>query len=180
MVRSTKFAASCLCRLCPHLAQFVSDQTTDDITPLGLRPPEIVLGGEWDQSVDIWTFGCLVSYCCRQYGMKLSEIVIHQVFTLLTHRPLFKPMKSPEDDASEEDVLLFQMIIFCGEFFKPDLLRRCSRSLDYFNPDCASPLNFSPMCTRRFFNDSDQVHRRNLNVSLAKSSRNVFFLQDVY
>jgi len=42
-------------------AQFVSDQTTDDITPLGLRPPEVVLGGEWNESVDIWTFGCLVS-----------------------------------------------------------------------------------------------------------------------
>jgi serine/threonine-protein kinase SRPK3 len=45
----------------PQLAQFVSDQTTDNITPLGLRPPEIVLGGEWDESVDIWTFGCMVS-----------------------------------------------------------------------------------------------------------------------
>lgn len=42
-------------------AQFVSDQTTDDITPLGLRPPEVVLGGEWNESVDIWTFGCMVS-----------------------------------------------------------------------------------------------------------------------
>jgi serine/threonine-protein kinase SRPK3 len=41
-------------------AQFVNSQTTDDITPLGLRPPEIVLGGEWDESVDIWTFGCIV------------------------------------------------------------------------------------------------------------------------
>ncbi|KAF8955619.1 kinase-like domain-containing protein [Flammula alnicola] len=44
-------------------AQFVSDQTTDDITPLGLRPPEVVLGGEWDESVDIWTLGCLVRCC---------------------------------------------------------------------------------------------------------------------
>jgi serine/threonine-protein kinase SRPK3 len=41
-------------------AQFFNRQTTDDITPLGLRPPEIVLGGEWDESVDIWTFGCIV------------------------------------------------------------------------------------------------------------------------
>ena len=44
-----------------HSAQFVSDQTTDDITPLGLRAPEVVLGGEWNESVDIWTFGCMVS-----------------------------------------------------------------------------------------------------------------------
>ena len=44
-----------------YSAQFVSDQTTDDITPLGLRAPEVVLGGEWNESVDIWTFGCMVS-----------------------------------------------------------------------------------------------------------------------
>lgn len=49
-----------------HSAQFVSDQTTDDITPLGLRAPEVVLGGEWNESVDIWTFGCMVSR--SQYG----------------------------------------------------------------------------------------------------------------
>ena len=47
-------------------AQFISDQTTDDITPLGLRPPEVMLGGKWDESVDIWTFGCLVS--CSQHA----------------------------------------------------------------------------------------------------------------
>ncbi|OBZ75217.1 hypothetical protein A0H81_04520 [Grifola frondosa] len=42
--------------------QFVSDQTTDDITPLGLRPPEVILGGgKWDESLDIWTFGCIYS-----------------------------------------------------------------------------------------------------------------------
>jgi serine/threonine-protein kinase SRPK3 len=50
-----------ICDLLSHLAQFVSDQTTDDITPLGLRAPEVVLGGEWNESVDIWTFGCMVS-----------------------------------------------------------------------------------------------------------------------
>ena len=50
-----------ICDLYSLSAQFVSDQTTDDITPLGLRPPEVVLGGEWNESVDIWTFGCIVS-----------------------------------------------------------------------------------------------------------------------
>ncbi|KAF8803175.1 kinase-like protein [Phlegmacium glaucopus] len=98
-------------------AQFVSDQTTDDITPLGLRPPEVVLGGEWNESVDIWTFGCMV-------------------FSLLTNKPLFKPMASMEDNSSELDVLLYQMILFCGEFFKEDFLHRCPRSLDYFQLDC--------------------------------------------
>ncbi|KAG5643645.1 hypothetical protein DXG03_000571 [Asterophora parasitica] len=30
------------------------------ITPPGLRPPEVFLGGKWDEKVDIWSFGCLV------------------------------------------------------------------------------------------------------------------------
>ncbi|KIM38883.1 hypothetical protein M413DRAFT_238944 [Hebeloma cylindrosporum] len=100
-------------------AQFVSDKTTDDaiIIPLELQAPEIVLGGEWNESIDIWTFGCLI-------------------FTLLTNRTLFKPMKLPEQDASEVDVLLYQMISFTGEFFKADFLQRCERSVDYFRPDC--------------------------------------------
>jgi len=58
------------------------------------------------------------------------------VFTLLTNKPLFKPMTSMEDDASEIDVLLYQMILFCGEFFKEDFLQRCPGSLNYFQLDC--------------------------------------------
>ncbi|KAF8814548.1 kinase-like protein [Phlegmacium glaucopus] len=111
-------------------AQFVSDQTTDDITPLGLRPPEVVLSGEWNESVDIWTFGCMV-------------------FSLLTNKPLFKPMASMEDNASELDVLLYQMILFCGEFFEEDFLRRCSRSLDYFQLDCR-PKKFRSFARKPF------------------------------
>ncbi|PPQ72735.1 hypothetical protein CVT26_003021 [Gymnopilus dilepis] len=111
-------------------AQIVSDQTTDDITPLGLRAPEVVLGGEWNESVDIWTFGCMV-------------------FTLLTKVPLFEPMVAEEYNASEVDVLLYQMILFCGEFFQPDLLRRCSRSIDYFERDC-SPRKFTSFPRKTF------------------------------
>ena len=28
--------------------------------PLGMRPPEIILGKKWDEKIDVWTFGCLV------------------------------------------------------------------------------------------------------------------------
>ena len=61
-----------------------------------------------------------------------------KVFTLLTRRPLFQPMESAEHNASEVDVLLYQMIMFCGEFFKPDFLQRCSRSVNYFERNCTS------------------------------------------
>ncbi|KAG6829730.1 hypothetical protein H0H92_003689 [Tricholoma furcatifolium] len=39
--------------------QFISDKTAIHTTPLEVRPPESVLDAFWDQSVDIWTFGCL-------------------------------------------------------------------------------------------------------------------------
>ena len=60
------------------------------------------------------------------------------MFTLLTRGPLFQPMTSAEYDASEVDVLIYQMISFCGEFFKQDFLQRCPRSIEYFQLDCAS------------------------------------------
>jgi serine/threonine-protein kinase SRPK3 len=41
--------------------QIVDHQTADDITPLVLRPPEVILGGPRDESVDIWTLGPLAS-----------------------------------------------------------------------------------------------------------------------
>lgn len=43
-------------------AQFVDDQTTDDVVPFSLRPPEVILGGEWNESVDIWTLGSMVGH----------------------------------------------------------------------------------------------------------------------
>ncbi|PPQ71738.1 LOW QUALITY PROTEIN: hypothetical protein CVT25_004791, partial [Psilocybe cyanescens] len=125
-------------------AQFVSDQTTDDITPLGLRPPEVVLGGEWNESVDIWTFGCLLLLLMVNRDTYMSKI-----FTLLTNRPLFKPMVSEIDNASEIDVLILQMILFCGEFFHEDFLKRCPRSLEYFQPDCR-PRKFESFVRKPF------------------------------
>lgn len=41
-------------------AQIAYAATTDDVVPLTLRPPEIILGGPWYQTVDIWTLGALV------------------------------------------------------------------------------------------------------------------------
>jgi serine/threonine-protein kinase SRPK3 len=59
------------------------------------------------------------------------------VFTLLTRGRLFEPMESKENNASEVDVLLYQMVTICGENFKESFIRRCARTLDYFRLDCA-------------------------------------------
>ncbi|KAG7442169.1 uncharacterized protein BT62DRAFT_1010694 [Guyanagaster necrorhizus] len=48
------------------------------ITPLGLRPPEIMLGGSLDETVDIWTFGCIMTYFTEQnFTPALLEIYPH-------------------------------------------------------------------------------------------------------
>ncbi|KAG1745751.1 kinase-like domain-containing protein [Suillus lakei] len=65
----------------------LADWGGDDITSPGLRPPEIILGGGWDESVDIWTFGCIV-------------------FNALTNCLLFKPIGYEEKIVSEESMLL--------------------------------------------------------------------------
>jgi serine/threonine-protein kinase SRPK3 len=61
-----------------------------------------------------------------------------KVFNALTNCPLFKPIGYKERNVSEEVMILYQMIMFCGEFFNEDFLTRCSRSRDYFNRNCAS------------------------------------------
>ncbi|KAH0580374.1 hypothetical protein H2248_001875 [Termitomyces sp. 'cryptogamus'] len=95
-------------------AQIVDKQTTDDITPLYLRPPEVILGGQWDQSVDIWTYGCLVFYT-------------------LTSTRLFEIKGHGEINKSDEEALLYQIICLCGENFQIDFLKRCYRIFDFFS-----------------------------------------------
>ncbi|KAK0470806.1 kinase-like protein [Armillaria novae-zelandiae] len=41
-------------------AQFIYTCSHKEISPLSLRPPDIIIGGSWDEKVDIWTFGCLI------------------------------------------------------------------------------------------------------------------------
>ncbi|EJC99013.1 kinase-like protein [Fomitiporia mediterranea MF3/22] len=41
-------------------AQHVNDKKTNHIMPPDLRAPEVILGLQWDEKVDIWAFGCLV------------------------------------------------------------------------------------------------------------------------
>ncbi|PLB39606.1 serine/threonine-protein kinase, partial [Aspergillus candidus] len=61
-------------------AYFFTDPPTKLVTPLGLRPPELFLTGTVDDTVDVWSFGCLI-------------------FELITGQPLFCiPWSEFEDD----------------------------------------------------------------------------------
>ncbi|KAK4084991.1 hypothetical protein Purlil1_10026 [Purpureocillium lilacinum] len=61
-------------------AYFFTDPPTKPVTPRGLRAPELILTGTVNQTLDIWSFGCLV-------------------FELITGEPLFcVPWSESEDD----------------------------------------------------------------------------------
>ncbi|EJP66228.1 serine protein kinase [Beauveria bassiana ARSEF 2860] len=65
-------------------AFFLNELPSKAIIPLGLRSPELILTGDVDQYVDMWSFGCLV-------------------FELVTGRPLFCV---PGSDFEDDDHLL--------------------------------------------------------------------------
>ncbi|KAB8277168.1 kinase-like domain-containing protein [Aspergillus minisclerotigenes] len=65
-------------------AYFFTDPPTKPVTPLGLRAPELILTGAVDNTLDIWSFGCLV-------------------FELITGQPLFC---IPGSDFEDDDHLL--------------------------------------------------------------------------
>ena len=106
------------------------------------------------------------------------DLRICKMFTLLTNGLLFNPMASVEHNASETEVLLYQMISFCGEFFHGDFLRSCSRSTDYFKLDCASL--FSSLVFRLIDGAYDQADSRNSSVIVANLFSNVLSIVDVY
>ena len=81
-------------------------------TPLGLRAPEMILGRPYDQSIDTWSFGCLI-------------------FEFITGEPLFLAPGYGNDDKDNDNHLL-QLGDILGQI--PDhLYRYWSRSSRYFN-----------------------------------------------
>ncbi|KAL5356728.1 kinase-like domain-containing protein [Aspergillus floccosus] len=65
-------------------AYFFTDPPTKSVTPLGLRAPELILTGAVNNTLDVWSFGCLV-------------------FELITGQPLFCV---PGSDFEDDDHLL--------------------------------------------------------------------------
>lgn len=83
--------------------QWVGQQPTVDVmTPIALRPPEIVIGSDFGPRVDIWALGCLT-------------------FELLVGERLFNTVANGDKWTVEED-LLAQILAITGQRFSPAAL----------------------------------------------------------
>ncbi|KAE8141237.1 kinase-like domain-containing protein [Aspergillus pseudotamarii] len=92
-------------------AYFFTDPPAKPVTPLGLRAPELILTGTVDNTLDVWSFGCLV-------------------FELITGQPLFC---IPGSDFEDDDHLL-SLTARLGAL--PDeLFRHWNASSLYFTPE---------------------------------------------
>jgi len=98
-------------------AQSITNHTTDEISPLPLRPPEIIIGGPWNEKVDVWTFGCLI-------------------FELVTGRALFKYQPYEKYNLDEKNYILYQMICYTGEDFSAEQLTVSSLAGKFFDSTC--------------------------------------------
>lgn len=107
-------------------AQELDDQTTDYITPLTLRAPEVILGGPWDEKVDIWTFGCLVFTILTK--AHLFPDGIHPI-----HHSFLRSGVDPNNaDSIEADYLLWLMMVMTDQRFPPTVLSLDPNSPNYF------------------------------------------------
>ncbi|KAL1923560.1 uncharacterized protein VTP21DRAFT_8540 [Calcarisporiella thermophila] len=76
-------------------ACWVDHRFTDDIQTRQYRSPEVILGGHWDSSADIWSLACMV-------------------FELLTGDYLFNPQSSSRYSKDEDHIA--QIIELLGDF----------------------------------------------------------------
>ncbi|KDQ25192.1 hypothetical protein PLEOSDRAFT_1015341, partial [Pleurotus ostreatus PC15] len=88
-----------------------------NITPVLLRAPEVLLGGEWDTPADIWSFGCLA-------------------YELITNEVLFQYRTYDDFGLTETENLLYQMMFHACEEFEPTQLSICPLAGEYFNSNC--------------------------------------------
>ncbi|KAL2024360.1 hypothetical protein VTK56DRAFT_8842 [Thermocarpiscus australiensis] len=92
-------------------AYFFTDPPAKPLTPVGLRPPELVLTGTVNKTLDVWSFGCLV-------------------FELITGTPLF----CIPGTGFEDDELLLKFTAAIGPL--PDeLYKHWKTSSLYFTPE---------------------------------------------
>lgn len=84
------------------------------LVPLGLRAPELILAGEVNKTLDIWSFGCLV-------------------FELITGQPLFCVPWSDSEATQDDDHLL--SFTACLGDLPEELYHKWKTAHLYFTPE---------------------------------------------
>lgn len=92
-------------------ACWYDEHFTNDIQTRQYRSPEVILGGNWGCSADLWSLGCML-------------------FELITGDYLFDPMKG--HSYSKDDDHIAQIIELLGPF-PPQLLKESKYTREYFN-----------------------------------------------
>ncbi|KAF5615020.1 dis1-suppressing kinase dsk1 [Fusarium tjaetaba] len=130
-------------------AYFLNDPPKKPITPLGLRAPELVLMGEVDKSLDIWSFGCLVFelvtgqplFCVPAYNHRTEEDDNHILELQAKLGPLPDELYSRWETSSRyytKDRKLYNCQLGgVGEGEEPLMLEQTSmeEAFDLTNPD---------------------------------------------
>ena len=97
-----------------EIAFFFSDPPVKPLVPVGLRAPELILAGDVNKTLDIWSYGCLV-------------------FELVTGQPLFC-VPWDESKTVEDDDHLLQLNDLLGAL-PEELYRNWATASRYFTPE---------------------------------------------
>ncbi|GJE96970.1 kinase-like protein [Phanerochaete sordida] len=84
--------------------------------PPYVHPPEVILGGPWDEKVDIWMFGCMA---------RLSFCSVMARFVTL-----WAVIQDPDES------MLYQMLTHTGEDFSPEQLTSSAHADKWFEETC--------------------------------------------
>ncbi|KAH9978452.1 hypothetical protein BJV74DRAFT_946926 [Russula compacta] len=95
------------------ISQPVADTKIEGITPLPLRPPEVFLGGSWNEEGGY---------------MDIHEITLGKALIRYKHNPRYK--------LDEVESMLHQMSCLTGEDFEPEQLTTYTKASRYFDTTC--------------------------------------------
>ena len=96
-------------------ACWVGHHFTNDIQTRQYRSPEVILGGKWGASTDVWSMAAMVRYSQCQWAF-LPELTFCQVFELITGDYLFDPQSGTK--YGKDDDHIAQIIELLGAFPK--------------------------------------------------------------